>query len=104
MTPRPGTEIGLGYRSFIDHELDSTLETPNAGNFDVNYDDVNMPDIVTLGIRQMITDRFRFMAGVEWDQLEPIRDREGRGRSGTDRSAFRTTTTAGSSRSAASST
>ena len=34
--PLPGTEIGLGYRSFIDHELDGTLETPSAGNFDVS--------------------------------------------------------------------
>ena len=66
VTPMPGTEIGLGYRSFIDHELDGTLETTNAGAFDVKYDGVNLPDLVTLGIRQKITDRFRVMAGAEW--------------------------------------
>jgi long-chain fatty acid transport protein len=66
VTPRPGTALGLGYRSFVDHDLDGTLETPNAGNFDVKYANVTMPDLVTLGIRQTITDRFRVMAGAEW--------------------------------------
>jgi long-chain fatty acid transport protein len=66
VAPLPGTEIGLGYRSFIDHELDGTLETTNAGDFDVKYDGVNLPDILTLGIRQRIINRFRIMAGAEW--------------------------------------
>ena len=66
VTPVPGTEIGVGYRSFIHHELDGTLETANAGDFDVHYDGVNLPDMVTLGIRQRITDRLRVMAGAEW--------------------------------------
>jgi long-chain fatty acid transport protein len=66
VTPVPGTEIGLGYRSSIHHELDGTLETANAGDFDVDYNGVNLPDIVTLGIRQRITDRFRVMTGAEW--------------------------------------
>jgi long-chain fatty acid transport protein len=66
VVPVPGTEIGLGYRSFIDHELDGTLETGNAGDLHVKYDNVNLPDVVTLGIRQRITDRFRLMAGAEW--------------------------------------
>jgi long-chain fatty acid transport protein len=52
LMPVQGTEIGIGYRSFIDHKLDGTLKTSNAGNFDVGYDDVNLPDIVSLGIRQ----------------------------------------------------
>jgi long-chain fatty acid transport protein len=66
ITPVPGTEIGLGYRSFIEHELDGKLETGNAGNFHVKYDNVNLPDVVTLGIRQRIAERFRIMAGAEW--------------------------------------
>ena len=66
LMPMQGTVIGIGYRSFIDHELDGTLETSNAGNFDVGYDNVALPDIVSLGVRQEITDRFRVMAGAEW--------------------------------------
>ena len=66
ITPVPGTEIGLGYRSFVQHELDGTLETTNAGVSDVHYNGVNLPDMLTLGVRQRITDRFRVMAGAEW--------------------------------------
>jgi long-chain fatty acid transport protein len=61
-----GTEIGLGYRSRINHELEGELRTSAAGDFDIDADDLNLPDIVTLGIRQRITDRFRVMAGAEW--------------------------------------
>ena len=66
VTPRAGTAIGLGYRSFIDHDLDGTLRSPTVGTSDVTYEDVNLPDLVTLGIRQKITDRFRVMVGTEW--------------------------------------
>jgi long-chain fatty acid transport protein len=66
LTPRPGTAIGLGYRSFIEHDLDGTLKSPTVGTSDVTYEGVNLPDLVTLGIRQTITDRFRVMAGAEW--------------------------------------
>ena len=66
VTPRAGTAIGLGYRSSIEHDLDGTLKSPTAGTSDVTYEDVNLPDLVTLGIRQTITDRFRVMAGAEW--------------------------------------
>lgn len=66
VTPLPGTEIGVGYRSFVRHELDGTLQTANAGTFDVRYDDLTLPDVVTLGVRQRVTDRFRVLVGAEW--------------------------------------
>ncbi len=66
LTPLAGTEIGLGYRSFIDQDLHGTLQTQTAGSFDVKYHGVNLPDVVTFGVRQRITDRFRVMAGAEW--------------------------------------
>ena len=70
VTPMPGTEIGLGYRSFIDHELDGSLDTqipiPGLDVFDIDADHLDLPDVVTLGIRQRITDRLRVMAGAEW--------------------------------------
>jgi long-chain fatty acid transport protein len=66
VTPRRGTAIGLGYRSFIEHDLDGTLKSPTVGTSDVTYEGVNLPDLVTVGIRQTINDRFRIMAGAEW--------------------------------------
>jgi long-chain fatty acid transport protein len=80
VTPLPGTAIGLGYRSSIDHDLDGRLKTPTAGAFDVTYHGVNLPDLVTLGIRQRITDRFRVMAGAEWSnwsRFESVKVRGG---------------------------
>ena len=80
VTPLPGTAIGLGYRSFVNHDLDGTLRTPTAGTSDVTYDDVTMPDLVTLGLRQRITDRFRVMAGAEWSnwsQFDVVKIKDG---------------------------
>jgi len=65
ITPMPGTEIGLGYRSFINHDLDGEV-TIDGVSADSSLDDFDLPDIVTFGIRQRITDRFRIMAGAEW--------------------------------------
>ena len=65
LTPMNGTEIGLGYRSFIDHELDGELDTA-AAKFDVTGEDFNLPDMVTVGLRQSLTDNIRVMAGAEW--------------------------------------
>ena len=69
ITPWQGTEIGLGYRSRIDHELDADLAlnvTGVRGDFEVDGEDFDLPDVVTFGVRQHITDAFRLAAGVEW--------------------------------------
>lgn len=67
VTPFPGTEIGVGYRSFINHELDGTLDSQTLGMpFDAKADGFDLPDMVSVGIRQRVTDRFRVMAGAEW--------------------------------------
>jgi len=67
LTPMAGTTIGLGYRSSIRHELSGdagsasplTPLTPIKATLDT-------PDMVTLGISQVITDRFTLSGGVEW--------------------------------------
>lgn len=66
--PMDGTEIGLGYRSSISHKLDgdilidygtSTTSVPATTSLD-------LPETVTLGLRQRITDDFTLLGGVEW--------------------------------------
>ena len=52
------------------------------------YNGVDLPDIVTLGIRQRITDRLRVMAGAEWANWSRFDTGQGRGRAGADRSAL----------------
>jgi long-chain fatty acid transport protein len=66
--PASGTEIGIGYRSAVDHKLRGLLKTANAGDFDVERANLNLPGMLTVGIRQSITKRLRVMAGGEWQR------------------------------------
>lgn len=75
LTPMPGTEIGLGYRSRINHELDGDLTSGIGPVFDITGDDFDLPDVVTLGLRQRVTDSFRLLAGVEyadWSRFDTV--------------------------------
>lgn len=62
LTPMEGTEIGIGYRSFVEHDLEGTLTGPGR----VTVPGVKTPDLVSLGIRQRINDAWTAMATVEW--------------------------------------
>jgi long-chain fatty acid transport protein len=58
------TEIGLGYRSWQDVDLDGTFVLgvtpfPNTAS-------LVLPDMVTFGIRHKVNDYWRVMAGLEW--------------------------------------
>jgi len=63
-TPSDTTQVGLGFRSMIEHNLDGNgFVGQYAGGMTVPLD---TPEIVTLGIRQEIDERWTAMAGVEW--------------------------------------
>ena len=69
ITPLPGTVIGIGYRSAINQKIEGTLSlsstiagsTPGAVNTTIN-----LPDQLSIGLRQRITDQFTLLAGFEW--------------------------------------
>ena len=77
--PFDGTELGIGYRSKVTPKLSGTLLTPggilttaaSAGvpasttAYDIRSD-LTLPDQVTIGLRQTITDDFTLLAGFEW--------------------------------------
>lgn len=72
LTPMPKTVIGIGYRSAINQKINGTLALP-AGFVGLPVSDpgsVNLtlplPDMLTVGLRQGIGDRFTLLAGVEW--------------------------------------
>lgn len=70
ITPFAGTTIGIGYRSSIAHELQGTITTPVART-QINSK-LNTPELVTVGITQVITPDFRLNAGYEftnWSRL-----------------------------------
>jgi len=65
VTPMPGTSIGLGYRSSIDHtadghaELGATIKTPAQAS-------IQLPDMLSLGVRHAVSPTTRVMAEAEW--------------------------------------
>ncbi|CCB65128.1 Membrane protein involved in aromatic hydrocarbon degradation [Hyphomicrobium sp. MC1] len=63
LEPFTGTTIGLGYRSQLTHNIDGSFSAlgglPGTAT-------VNLPDIVTLSGRQVITPTTRLLGTVEW--------------------------------------
>src|SRR5665647_406775 len=79
VTPLPKTQIGIGYRSAIDQKVNGTLDLP-AGYAGLPLSTpgsvnlvLNLPDVVTVGLRQGIGDRFTLLAGLEWSHWSRIR-------------------------------
>jgi long-chain fatty acid transport protein len=74
LTPMPGTEIGLGYRSAIDQKIDGTLAASPAlfaTDGSVNTT-LNLPGTLSLGIRQRINQAWMVMGTVEWTNWSRI--------------------------------
>jgi long-chain fatty acid transport protein len=73
LTPTPTTTIGLGYRSAINQKIDGTLvvSPPLASTTDVSTT-LNLPDIVSLGIRQRVNPQLTLLGTVEWTNWSRI--------------------------------
>ena len=75
LTPGPNTQIGIGWRSFVDLKIDGTMgmapllpfSTPGGVSTTLK-----LPDTVTASIRQRVTDRFSVMGTVEWSDWSRI--------------------------------
>lgn len=70
LKPWAGGTIGLGYRSAISHDLDGHLVTP-LGSASASAN-LRTPDLVSLGVRQELSDRYRVMGTVEWTNWSRI--------------------------------
>jgi long-chain fatty acid transport protein len=70
LTPTPTTTIGVGYRSFINQKIDGTLTSP-LGVASVGTT-LNLPDIVSVGLRQRLTPQWTGLATVEWTNWSRI--------------------------------
>ena len=75
VTPGPNTTIGIGWRSGIDQKIDGSLNvgapiplsTPGAANTTLD-----LPDIVSVGIRHRFDDRWTVMGTAEWTNWSRI--------------------------------
>ncbi|MDX2306858.1 MAG: outer membrane protein transport protein [Hyphomicrobium sp.] len=68
--PLPGTSIGVGFRSKIDHELEGTAKAPGSRN--AITAELETPEKVTLGIRQDLMPGFRVHGTVEWTNWDRL--------------------------------
>ena len=76
VTPTPTTTVGLGYRSAINQKINGTMVIPAALNAfstpgSVNTT-LNLPDIVSLGLRQKLTSQWTVLGTVEWSNWSRI--------------------------------
>jgi long-chain fatty acid transport protein len=80
LTPTPTTTVGLGYRSAINQKISGTMTlppgpafTPGAGSTPGSVNaTVNLPDIVSLGIRQRVNPQLTLLGTVEWTNWSRI--------------------------------
>lgn len=76
-TPTPTTTIGIGYRSAIDQKIDGTLAVtgivplPFTTNGSASTT-VNLPDVVTLSLRQRLDAQWTLLGTVEWTNWSRI--------------------------------
>lgn len=73
LTPWAGTEIGVGFRSSIHHELEGKL-SPALFVVEPVRAPVNLPEMVTVGLSQQIGAQWKLLAGYEWSNWSRIKD------------------------------
>lgn len=70
INPWKGTTLGLGYRSSISHDVNGSLDV--SGTSTPAKTTLDTPDVLSFGIRQEITERFRVLGTVEWDHWSKL--------------------------------
>lgn len=67
-TPNSGTSIGFGYRSSVRSSVEGTFATNGTPLTVAAKAKIETPDILTLSIRQKLTDRMRLLGTFEWSR------------------------------------
>jgi long-chain fatty acid transport protein len=73
ITPTPTTTIGIGYRSALNQKIDGSLTLPAGAPFNPPFSTpgsvnttLNLPDVVSVGLRQRIGAQLTLLGSVEW--------------------------------------
>jgi len=72
--PMAGTSIGLGYRSQLSHEMEGEFSLAGGPYQRGVTGDLDLPDIVTLSIRQAIAPNMRLLGTVEWSNWSRFKE------------------------------
>ena len=71
LTPTPTTTVGIGYRSGINQKIDGTTTVFGIGSAAASTT-INLPDTVSVGLRQRLTSQWTGLATVEWSNWSRI--------------------------------
>jgi long-chain fatty acid transport protein len=63
--PRPGTMVGVGFRSMVHHDLRGRL-LPEPGMGQPIRTSLNLPETLSIGLTQRLDERWNLLAGGEW--------------------------------------
>jgi long-chain fatty acid transport protein len=71
MEPVDGTNIGVHYRSEVEHKLNGRVSVVGSGSSLVNQNqpgnvNLTLPDILQLAVDQRINDKFKLLGGATW--------------------------------------
>jgi long-chain fatty acid transport protein len=75
LTPTPTTTIGIGYRSSINQKIDGsvTLTAPlTAFSTSDAHLTLNLPDVVSVGLRQKLSPQWTLLGTIEWSNWSRI--------------------------------
>jgi long-chain fatty acid transport protein len=64
-TPVAGTTLGIGWRSAVDFDLEGDIARVGSLAADANAE-LTLPDIITIGLRQRLTEQLDVLVGYEW--------------------------------------
>jgi long-chain fatty acid transport protein len=70
----PTTLIGIGYRSQMDQEIEGRIYTVGTSLSQKTDAELNLPDIVTASIRQIVTPKLRISGTFEWTNWSRFKD------------------------------
>jgi len=71
LKPTAWTEVGAGFRSSVHENLGGSLTTP-LGALPIKAN-INLPEMVTAGVRQMINEQWTVLGGFEWDNWSRLK-------------------------------
>lgn len=72
--PAPGTTVGVGFRSSIQHNIEGSVAIPAAHVKSGVHADLDLPEKITASFRQELNDRFRLLGTVEWTNWSRLGD------------------------------
>ncbi len=71
--PAAGTSIGLGWRSQLTHKLEGDFGTVGVGEIGAQAE-LNLPDIVTLSLTQVLAPDVRLLGTIEWSRWSVFKE------------------------------